>query len=284
MTEKRLLLCTDLDRTLLPNGAQPESPQARDYFRHLTQHNNVTLVYVTGRHRELVEEAIQTYDIPLADFVISDVGTCIHDCRGEDWQLWPEWEQHIDPDWAGKQYNELHEMLVGIPFLKLQETSKQNKHKLSYYLPLDADQHHISRDIHKRLNSNGIQANLVWSIDEPAAVMLLDILPAHAGKLEAIEFLRQQLSYHLEDTLFAGDSGNDISVMASELPAVLVANASDEVRDEAIQMANNANTRSHLYLAQGGLLGMNGNYSAGILEGLIHYHPEFQNWLSNQMG
>jgi hypothetical protein len=29
-----------------------------------------------------------------------------------------------------------------------------------------------------------------------------------------------------------------------------------------------------LYLARGGLLEMNGNYSAGILEGVAHYHPE----------
>ena len=27
-----LLLCTDLDRTLLPNGEQPESPPARALF------------------------------------------------------------------------------------------------------------------------------------------------------------------------------------------------------------------------------------------------------------
>ena len=30
-----LLLCTDLDRTLLPNGEQPESPQARTLFARL---------------------------------------------------------------------------------------------------------------------------------------------------------------------------------------------------------------------------------------------------------
>ena len=29
---ERLLLCTDLDRTLIPNGPQPESPGARAHF------------------------------------------------------------------------------------------------------------------------------------------------------------------------------------------------------------------------------------------------------------
>ena len=30
-----------------------------------------------------------------------------------------------------------------------------------------------------------------------------------------------------------------------------------------------------LYLAQGGYLGMSSNYSAGILEGVTFFHPEF---------
>ena len=34
-----------------------------------------------------------------------------------------------------------------------------------------------------------------------------------------------------------------------------------------------------LYLARGGCLGMNGNYSAGILEGIAHYHPEARVWM-----
>jgi hypothetical protein len=37
-----------------------------------------------------------------------------------------------------------------------------------------------------------------------------------------------------------------------------------------------------LYVAQGGYLGMNGNYSAGILEGLAHYWPEVDTWLREQ--
>lgn len=44
-----LLLCTDLDRTLLPNGSQPESEQARKKFHELVKQPQVTLVYVTVR-------------------------------------------------------------------------------------------------------------------------------------------------------------------------------------------------------------------------------------------
>ena len=44
-----LLLCTDLDRTLIPNGPQPESAQAREHFARFAAHPQVTLAYVSGR-------------------------------------------------------------------------------------------------------------------------------------------------------------------------------------------------------------------------------------------
>ncbi|MCW9030062.1 MAG: haloacid dehalogenase, partial [Gammaproteobacteria bacterium] len=34
-----------------------------------------------------------------------------------------------------------------------------------------------------------------------------------------------------------------------------------------------------LYIAQGNFFGMNGNYSAGLLEGVVHYMPIVQEWL-----
>ena len=78
---KHILICTDLDRTLLPNGRQPESPGARDHFARLVAHPEVTLAYVSGRHRELVEDAIRDYRLPLPDWVIGDVGTTIYQVR-----------------------------------------------------------------------------------------------------------------------------------------------------------------------------------------------------------
>ena len=81
--------------------------------------------------------------------------------------------------------------------------------------------------------------------------------------------------------MFAGDSGNDLPVLTSDVPAVLVHNAADNVREQALSDARAAGTLDQLYLAQGGFMGMNGNYSAGIVEGVIHYRPDLENWLSN---
>ena len=61
---KPLLLCADMDRTLIPNGNQTESPRAMERFRQLSDRQEVTLVYVTGRHRELIEQAIAEFGLP----------------------------------------------------------------------------------------------------------------------------------------------------------------------------------------------------------------------------
>jgi len=63
--------------------------------------------------------------------------------------------------------------------------------------------------------------------------------------------------------------------MESVVPSVLVANAAQAVRAEAVQRASAMGNERALYLARGGYLGMNGNYSAGILEGVNYFYPEF---------
>jgi len=271
----RLLLCTDLDRTLLPNGEQPESSAARARFTALAQLPMITLAYVTGRHRVLVEDAIYNYSLPQPDFAITDVGTRIYRIEQGDWQPWPQWENEIGKDWGDMSWQRLRNLFRDLPELRLQETSKQNTHKLSFYVSLDADREALLAVMQTRLVEQGVHASLTWSIDEPAAIGLLDILPACATKLHAIEFLATQTGFKVTEMLFAGDSGNDLPVLSSAIPSVLVANAGAEVREAAQAQAATAGNANALYIADGGFLGMNGNYSAGIVEGLAHFYPGF---------
>lgn len=269
----QILLCTDLDRTLIPNGNQPESPQARPRFHNFASHDQIKLAYVTGRHRELVKKAIRNYRLPKPDFVISDVGTNIYDLRKGQWQKWQRWQDEIAPDWAGYEHQQLVDLLADMNELRLQEYSKQNQFKLSYYHPLYLHIEDMDLAISVLLEENGIDASLVWSIDEPAGIGLLDVIPRHATKLHAVNFLRQYLEIPLSMTVFAGDSGNDLPVLASNIPSVLVANATPAVVSSATNAAKHTGNVEALYLARGDFLEMNGNYSAGILEGIAHYHP-----------
>lgn len=273
----RILLCSDLDRTLLPNGLQPESPRARPLLRRLAEHTGVMLAYVSGRHLALIEAAIEEYALPRPAFAVGDVGTSIYRPSDGEWRLWERWSEHIAPDWAGYSWDDLERLCADIDGIALQEAEKQGRFKLSYYADADIDHATLCARMQARLREQGIHASVVWSVDETSMTGLLDVLPAAATKLGAVRFLMAELGIAEANTLFAGDSGNDLPVLTSGIPAVLVANATAEVRAQALRQAP---ANGHLYCARGGFMEMNGNYAAGVLEGLAHFHPELAARLS----
>ncbi len=275
---ERVLICTDLDRTLLPNGSQAESPGARRRFAALAARAETTLVYVTGRYRALVEKAIASYNLPLPDFLIGDVGTTIYESTKTGWRHWPDWDEEIARDWQSMGHSALKALFLDLGELRLQESAKQNRFKLSYYVPLYADRQRLLSTMRERLAAQDVHADLIWSVDEPAGIGLLDVVPASATKFHAMEFLMRRLGFTPENTVFCGDSGNDLPVLTSPIHSVLVANATAEVRREARQLAEKRGTSDSLYIAGGNFMGMNGNYSAGILEGITHFLPHTQAW------
>jgi HAD superfamily hydrolase (TIGR01484 family) len=277
---ERLLICTDLDRTLIPNGSQPESAGAREHFSRLVGCAGVTLAYVSGRHRDLAESAITSYGLPLPDFVLGDVGTTIYRVGvRHEWERLSGWEREISRDWNGLTSSDLEPVLRDLPGLDLQERSRQSVHKLSYNLAAEFDRIGLVDQIKRRLDSLGVSARLVWSIDDADGTGLLDVLPARASKYHAIEALMQEQGFTCDDTVFCGDSGNDIEVLASPIPAVLVANSQPEVQRLALQLAAESGHADMLYIAGGGFMGMNGNYSGGMLEGIAHYYPGILDWM-----
>jgi HAD superfamily hydrolase (TIGR01484 family) len=275
-----VFLCSDLDRTILPNGAQPESPQARPALRTVASHPQLMLAYVSGRHEQLLREAIQDYAIPQPDYAIGDVGTSIYRVKNDKWEALPDWAHAIAVDWNGAKHRDLRAMFADLDVLSLQETEKQNTFKLSYYTPVAFDRKGILEEMQQRLIRQHVEASLIWSVDEAAGVGLLDVLPASATKLHAVEFLMQLLEFNDANTVFAGDSGNDLPVLTSgKLQAVLVRNAHPDVVAEAREELAKIDATDKLYVAQGGFLGMNGNYSAGVLEGLAHFIPFTAGWV-----
>jgi len=62
-------------------------------------------------------------------------------------------------------------------------------------------------------------------------------------------------------------------MLVSPIPAILVRNASPDIKADAQQIAALEGTGQALYVARGCFQGLNGNYAAGILEGLAYYHP-----------
>jgi len=278
---ERILICTDLDRTLLPNGNAPESPSARPLFAALAARPEVLVAYVSGRDKTLVQQAIADFGLPLPDYVVGDVGSSVYRLDGSSWQIFEAWENRIAVDWCGHDHASLHLLFADLPRLTLQEPGKQNRFKLSYYLNLDRDAAELLEIMQARIADCGVKAEVIYSLDEAEQVVLLDVLPSSATKYHAVEFLMEQLGIDPGQTVFAGDSGNDLPVLISRVQSVLVANAADAVKTQAQELARQNGTEAALYLAQGGFMGLNGNYAAGILEGVAHFLPHTQTWMQH---
>lgn len=277
----KLLLCTDLDRTLIPNGPEAESPLARPFFRQLCNEPKLTLVYVSGRDKDLITVAIDEFNLPIPDYVISDVGSVIYEINNNIWSVFQQWSNTIALDWNKYSPQDIHNILSPITQLILQEPSKQNTHKLSYYLPLQHSHSTITHKIEHILTSKNINANIIWSIETIKNTGLIDILPASANKLTAIRWLAGNIDICENSILFAGDSGNDIDVINSSISSIIVANASNEFKSLALSISQAKHTESRLYVAQGMSDEMNGNYASGIIEGVCHYIPEAEAWFES---
>jgi len=143
---------------------------------------------------------------------------------------------------------------------------------LSYYISLKYDHKKLLKKIKLRLEEVNIKSNLIWSVDEEKNIGLLDILPKSANKYQAINYLMNKENFTLENTVFAGDSGNDLDVLVSPIKSILVANAHEEIKN-IIQKMQLEEAVNYIYIAQGKYLNLNGNYSAGILEGIVYYFP-----------
>lgn len=268
------LLCTDLDRTLLPNGTLPESPQARPLLKEFVDRESVHLAYVTGRDLARVEVAMQRYSLPVPDWLITDVGASLYRVNGGSRWRCPDWDERHARCWRGQSWQELAALLKDVTPLTLQEPSKQGRYKLSFYHPLEADVEQLRTEIQPLLRAQGLATKLIFSVDDINHIGLLDLLPESADKLCAIRFLMTGHDYCPQQTLFAGDSGNDLEIFESDIASVIVANASASIIAKARQLADAASTSGQLYVARGGFHGMNGNYAAGILEGLSHFYPD----------
>ncbi len=280
---KSILLCSDLDRTLIPNGKAPESPRARPLLCRLAARSEITLVYVTGRDKNLIEDAIVDYDLPVPDYAVGDVGTTIYRIEGERNDLhfspWTDWQAEIGQDWGDWSHDDLAALLSDFDELTLQPPGNQTACKLSYYVTETDQLKEIADRVGDRLAPYDIRAGIITSIDEMADVGLLDILPECATKVHAIEFLMKKSGIDASRVVYAGDSGNDLPALISGYPAILVKNAAEDVRRQAVAAVSEKGQRARLYLAEGDFMGLNGNYSAGVIEGLAHFMPQSRQWI-----
>jgi len=257
-----MIVATDLDRTLIPNGKEEYDGTLAEFFE-LYSKVKFTLVYVSGRNLYLLDEAVSEYGISYPDWFIAEVGTRIYGREGARLVKDEGWSAEIaekSPEW---NWTRVKNAIGNENVLTLQEGWKQNEYKLSYYLDDFGKKENELKHIRDTLKSLGVDADVIYSVDEIAGRGLIDVIPRSATKVMALEYIRKKLGAEMGEVIYCGDSGNDLLPLMYGYKAILVKNAREEIK-EAVR------GESRVYIAKG-LGRWNGNYVSGILEGLKHY-------------
>lgn len=264
-----MLIVSDLDRTLLPNGDEPDEGLLLQCIT-LIQNAGHTLVYSTGRSLQKFEQAQKTYALPLPDYLFADVGTTLY--RNENDTLihdtaWSNYIQKQTPTWDWEAITQT--VRSNAIVLELQEPCNQNDYKVSYY-------HDITKESGKELTAllqhalHDYNVQVIYSIDHLAHIGFVDILPSCATKATALTYMKERLSLSDNDIIFSGDSGNDILALTAGYKAILVANATEAVKQEVLSISKEKGITGNIFIARH-TKALNGNYSSGVLQGLVHH-------------
>ena len=262
------ILATDLDRTLLPNGKWECDKDAISTFNDLTQKNNVFLVYITGRNLNLTEDAIKEYGVRYPNILCGDVGTTIREYKNGKWTFDAGWVPHVKKSGPKWDVEEIKKALSTINGLKEQDKEHLNQFKQSYFVDLKKKDEILAK-VDEYIKGKFDEV-IIYSFDSQDNKGLLDILPLSATKQTSLEYVAIKYKTKKSDIVFCGDSGNDILPLTAGFCGVLVKNADDQLVQN-VNKAMSSNSSLKVYFAKGGFMGLNGNYTSGVIEGAFHY-------------
>lgn len=215
------LLASDIDNTLTGDRAALDS--LRKDLERLQAEADLFLILSTGRRLDQVIEGFEEEGIPVPDAVISQVGTEIFlppFRRGND--PLHVWRDMLMEDFSRE---EAISLLEGVEGVEMQPDKFNTALKVSCYLDKAPDPEAAAREIMEKAKNcgNGL-CQVVWSSGKD-----LDIIPATAGKGNAIRFVINLLKIDAEKIMVAGDSGNDRSMFDEFQRGIVVSNAKPEL-------------------------------------------------------
>ena len=209
LAQRRFVLATDLDGTFL-GGSARDRLTLYEWIE--ANRDEIGLIFVTGRDPAFLEDLCRG-DPPWPDYVVGDVGTTIAEMAFESPNQGrvrpiPELEAEIAAIW-GDGGAAVRAALEGAPGLTLQPTPF--RHRVSYdYDPAAFDPATIERVAalgHDHLIS---------------ADRFFDVLPKGVSKGPSLRRLLAHLGVAEDRVLAAGDTLNDLSMLACGVPAVAV--------------------------------------------------------------
>jgi len=270
-TNRPNVLATDLDGTLIPLDGNSQNIEDLKQLQSALQVHARTLCFVTGRHFESVLDAMAEHSLPEPEWMICDVGTSIRRKHSQtkgnpsqaEYNIVDEYHSYLEEIVGEFPTSKLREELSGIGTIRLQEDEKQGDYKLSYYVD-QSELHNAAQLVGAKLGELDAPYSLIDSIDPFNGDGLIDLLPVGVSKAHALQWWCEYLDQPIESIIFAGDSGNDFAALTAGFSAILVGNASDEVKNAVKKVHQNNGWTNRLHLPQRAA-------TSGLFEGCRHF-------------
>lgn len=239
IARKPLVLATDLDGTFLGGD---DTAREGLYGWIEANRDKVGLIFVTGRDPGFVRELTRGGKVPRPDYVVGDVGTTIGSFD-DDHFLTPiaALENEIASAWANAS-GRVQAALHGVAGLRLQSTGF--RYRVSY----DMDPETFDARALDIVAQLGLDALV-------SADRFLDVLPRGVSKGPSLLRLLTHLDIDSRRCLVAGDTLNDLSMLAMGVPAVAVGNSEPALLERLAGL-------EHVHMAEG-------HGAAGIAEAII---------------
>mgnify|MGYP006275918531 FL=1 len=247
LTTKRFVLATDLDGTFLGGT---EAARAALYGWIEARRDSVGLIFVTGRDPEFIVSLTRGTPIPTPDYVVGDVGTTIAHVVDGHVEPIPALEEEIASAW-GDAGAAVRAALDGLSGLTLQPTDF--RYRVSY------DLEPAALDPEARARVEAMGHDVLISADR-----YFDVLPRGVSKGPSLRRLIDHLEVDAPRVLAAGDTLNDLSMLACGLPAVAVGNSEPALLEALPEAPHIHRARAH--------------GAAGIAEAVAAFglHPEIE--------
>lgn len=257
-------LATDLDGTLIPLEGHSQNQADLTAIASIIDRHDLSLIYVTGRHFESVQQAMQQYDLPRPDLIICDVGTTIIR-RGvqDEFEVVADFADHLDElvaDWSAPR---VISELANVPALRLQEAEKLGPFKVSYYTE-GSQLQATTTQLAEQLRRHNIPWSIIGSVDPFNNDGLIDLLPSGVSKSYAIDWWAAEYDLRAEELIFAGDSGNDIAALTAGYKTIVVGNAAADVIEESRSSHRSSAWKGRLFVSEHPA-------TSGVADGLRHY-------------
>ncbi|MCA2378214.1 HAD family hydrolase [Agrobacterium sp. 22-211-1] len=238
------LFSTDLDGTVVGNN--DATRRFRDFWQSLPDEHRPVLVFNSGRLVDDQLALLEEVPLPRPDYIIGGVGTMLH--AKERGELESAYRHSLG---TGFDPRRIADVMGRLPDVTMQDEQYQHGLKSSWFLH-DADEKALA-DIEAALLAAKIDARIIYSSGRD-----LDILPKAADKGAALAWLCGQLHIGLDESVVAGDTGNDRAMFElNDVRGVIVGNALPE-------LVSMANSNGRFYLS-------GATEADGVIEGLRHW-------------